>query len=137
MIAIERSALRSLLAESDLSQSDGALIALDDGAIVKVANRLTQCEGMLTIYRRRARHLAKYDSAHASQLARSVREFVAMLADYAERSVRFIDVIPDAEHEFCVFLLDSNDLILGCLRTISKAAVPADRWEERWGTKEG
>ncbi len=36
------------------------------------------------------------------------------------------------EHEFLVFLADSDEQPLGCLKTVSKLEVTAERWAALW-----
>jgi hypothetical protein len=122
-----RDALARILENCPLLQASAAANALRAGWKIEVHHSSMPYEQLADIYSLRAERLRRMSSAHATQLAESMDEFIANLNRFRHPSHYFFT----EEHEFDVFCSESNEP-LGCLRTVSKLRVSAERWNEIW-----
>lgn len=88
---------------------------------------------LASIYAIRLNYLRSLEtSAHATQLADSVEEFVRNLRNELAASGRWVQVTGPDEVEYSIFCSESGE-VLGCMRTMSLLRVSPERWAELWG----
>jgi len=126
-----RDALARILENCPLLQASAAANALRAGWKIEVHHSSMPYEQLADIYSLRAERLRRTSSAHATQLAESMDEFIANLNQFRHSSHYFFTISGPEEHEFYVFCSESNEP-LGCLRTVSELRVSAERWNEIW-----
>ncbi len=124
--------IEKALRESTLTNARDASAALRDGWTLVIHPRGVPGSQMLTIYKGRYEHLKKKRGAHAAQLAASVGEFVESLGARPSATVISANLTGDQEHCYSLFLLDGADVVLGCMRTVSKTTVTPERWSALW-----
>ena len=133
---IDRAALIELLDDSAHSQSDAAAKALRTGASFQIDSVMPgPFDSTLCVYEIRWRHLQKFGSPHAFQLANSVQEFLATLKEVSPQQMicLMIQPGPDVEHHFCLWIDANRRRLVGCLKTISRTEMSDKRWQEIWG----
>ena len=128
-----REQLLQALSISGLAQSSAAVAALSEGWQIEVTASMGSYEELAPTYAQRLEQLrTKVPSAHAAQLAKSTEEFVKHLRVRSnESSGTWFAITGPAEHEFSVFCSSLGEP-LGCLRTVSRLRVSAERWVELW-----
>ena len=90
------------------------------------------CDELLTIYRRRAEHLARFETKHAIDLRRDVLRFCEQLESARGASARWwIFRMPGGVHYEFVEDTEMHRL-LGALKTISKIEVDSEEWACLW-----
>ena len=133
---IDPSALIELLDDSAQSQSDAAAEALRTGARFQIDRVMSgPFDSTLSVYEIRWRHLQKFNSPHAFQLANSVQEFLATLKKVLPQQMicLMIQPGPDVEHHFSLWIDANSRRLMGCLKTISRTEMSDERWQEIWG----
>ncbi len=122
--------IRSALLDSDLSAARDAIEALDAGWQVLEPSPASNANELKRIYRLREKGLRKFSSPHAKQLREASSELLQRLEGAG--TVRSITMIGPAEYQFLLFIDAEASSVIGCIRTISKLDVDADRWESIW-----
>ena len=116
---------------SDLAHAAEASAALASGWVVSLLSRDVTISELDRTYTRRQAHLLSLPGPHAAQLAAAVGELLANIRSNPDITASWYKICGGAEHRFLLLVTDSN-LILGCLRTVSKLEVSSERWEEIW-----
>lgn len=90
------------------------------------------CDELLTIYRRRAEHLARFETQHAGNLRRDVVRFCEQLESARGSFARWWTfTMPDGVHYEFVEDTATHQL-LGALKAISKLEVDPEEWARLW-----
>jgi hypothetical protein len=102
------------------------------GCVVEPVGRAVSCAQLLTIYRHRAAHLARFEARHPRQLRDDVLQFCERLTASPGASAHWwVFKMPDPVHYN--FLEHSRTYqLLGALRTVSKLEVSAEEWDRLW-----
>ncbi len=114
---------------SDIEQS------LASGRSVVGAGWSTAIPPLLTIYRRRFEHLARFRSPHAEALRRDVAALVHRLERTESPSCDILRVegMGTPPHRYVMFFDPEEGQLLGCLATISRLTVSKEEWADLWG----
>jgi hypothetical protein len=103
----------------------GACVAESPGSPVS-------CDELLTIYRHRAAHLARFNALHARELRDNVLRFCELLAaSPSATAIWWLFRMPNGVHYNFVEHSTTHRL-LGALRTVSKLEVLAEEWDRLW-----
>ena len=90
------------------------------------------CGHLLNVYRRRAKHLLRYNTPHAQML----RDDTLALCDELERRPNDNCIVRSfSRPPYSVFMVveaAENGVILGCLFGADKRLMPSDEWEQLW-----
>ena len=100
--------------------------------VVESPAAAVSCDELLTIYRHRAVHLARFNARHARELREDVLRFCERLAASPGATAHWwVFRMADAVHYNFVERSGTHEL-LGALRTVSKLEVPAEAWDRLW-----
>jgi len=100
--------------------------------VAETPTTAVSCDQLLTIYRHRAVHLARFNARHARELRGDVLRFCKHLTASPRATAHWwVFRMPDGVHYNFVEHSGTHEL-LGALRTVSKLEVPADGWDRLW-----
>jgi hypothetical protein len=116
---------------SGLDHAAEASAALASGWVVSSRSPTVSISELDRTYTIRQKRLLSLPGPHAAQLAASVGELLSNIRSNPDVRASWCEICGGAEHHFLLLVTDSN-LILGCLRTVSKLDVSSERWEEIW-----
>jgi hypothetical protein len=133
-LVINRAKLVLDLSTSGLSQAKSACEAIrnENTEVSKLGESIVNSDEIASIYKRRAKHLERFQTPHANQLSVSVRELLTNLEEVEGVPVSFCEVSTKHEHSFSLFVSIDTGKILGCFKTVSRLDVGPERWEEIW-----
>jgi hypothetical protein len=93
------------------------------------------CRHFLEIYRYRAVHLSRYQTAHARSLREDVLALCDELAKTPEEPVQVWRFSMAPYYNFAVFEGVNSQRILGCNSTADRRLMSEQEWEELWETE--
>ncbi|MEY4530023.1 MAG: hypothetical protein RLZZ156_744 [Deinococcota bacterium] len=120
------------LRNSQLQHGILAAQAIAQGWGIEHSEHQADCRELLSLYTIRRDRLSAMVSAHATQLAYSVKEFVENLEQCKTKTGNWIRVQGQAEYSFSIFCLSKNEKPIGCMKIVSKLEVTPERWGKIW-----
>ncbi len=94
---------------------------------------LLPCRHFLKIYRYRAVHLSRYQTAYACSLREDVLALCDELGKTLEEPVQFWRFSMARYYNFVVFEDANSHRILGCTFSADRRLMSEQEWEELWG----
>lgn len=127
-------AILEKLQNSDFISSQAAVSEFGEFEIENSQDPVS-CEELLYIYQQRAEHISQFTTEHAFQLKASIDELCSNLSKHRKEQCLFHTLKGKAKHQYNLVVLKNSNVLLGCIKTVSKLRVTAQEWEYLWGSK--
>jgi len=123
-----------ILKNSDLILSAEANLEFENFEI-EISQDPVSCEELLYIYQQRAEHISQFTTEHATQLKASTDELCSNLSKHKEEQCLFHTLKGQLRHQYSLVVLKNSNVLLGCLKIVSKLNVTEQEWVQLWGSK--
>ncbi|MEP7706635.1 hypothetical protein [Paraglaciecola sp. 25GB23A] len=123
-----------MLQNSDLLSSAAAVSEFEEFDI-EISKDPVSCEELLYTYQQRVEHLSQFTTEHAVQLKASTDELCSNLRNHKEEQCLFHTLKGSVKHQYNLVVLKNSNILLGCLKTVSKLNVTEQEWLHLWGSK--
>jgi len=128
------SEILEILNNSNLSASK-EVVSEFDSLDIEYPKRAVSCKELLSIYKRRANHLSHFKTEHAIQLKVSTEELCNNLLSREAEQCFLHTLESSSKHEIILVVSQKTNLLLGCLKTVSKLKVSENEWAQLWDSK--